>query len=79
MFAWAVTHPCFYRTFQLIESKGIDDAVQVSQLNLVDLAGSEKTGASGSTGSTFKEGCHINKSLTVLGKVINDLSENPEG
>lgn len=47
----------------------------MSHLNLVDLAGSERAGQSGATGDRFKEGCHINSSLTTLGLVIKQLSE----
>jgi kinesin family protein 3/17 len=47
-------------------------------LNLVDLAGSERQGKTGATGSTLKEGININKSLMVLGKVINALSIKAE-
>ena len=37
-----------------------------SVINLVDLAGSEKFAKTGTTGDRFKEGCSINKSLTIL-------------
>ncbi|XP_026745932.1 centromere-associated protein E-like isoform X2 [Trichoplusia ni] len=50
--------------------------VNVSQLNLVDLAGSERAGQTGATGMRFKEGTHINKSLSSLALVIKQLSEN---
>jgi hypothetical protein len=40
---------------------------KLSVINLVDLAGSEKAGQTGATGDRLKEGCAINKSLTVLG------------
>lgn len=66
----------------ILESRTTDDedgAVKVSHLNLVDLAGSERAGQSGATGDRFKEGCHINSSLTTLGLVINQLSEGQEG
>ncbi|XP_069355318.1 kinesin-related protein 4-like isoform X2 [Maniola hyperantus] len=52
-------------------------SVNVSQLNLVDLAGSERAGQTGATGLRFKEGTHINKSLSVLALVIKQLSEDP--
>ncbi|XP_063379852.1 centromere-associated protein E-like [Cydia fagiglandana] len=52
--------------------------VNVSQLNLVDLAGSERAGQTGATGKRFKEGTHINKSLSVLALVIKQLSEGPQ-
>ncbi|KAK4277386.1 hypothetical protein QN277_015393 [Acacia crassicarpa] len=68
----------------VIESKGKDsnscdhmtsDAVRVSVLNLVDLAGSERIAKTGADGVRLKEGKHINKSLMILGNVINKLSE----
>ncbi|CAA3005562.1 kinesin KIN-7N [Olea europaea subsp. europaea] len=67
----------------VIESKGKDnnannsssshDAIRVSVLNLVDLAGSERIAKTGAGGVRLKEGKHINKSLMVLGNVINKL------
>ena len=45
-----------------------------ADLRLVDLAGSEDIGRSGSTGAAAKEASHINKSLLVLGRVINSLA-----
>nr|GME17685.1 kinesin-like protein KIN-7N isoform X1 [Ipomoea batatas] len=62
----------------VIESKGkdsSDDAIRVSVLNLVDLAGSERIAKTGAGGVRLKEGKHINKSLMILGNVINKLSE----
>ncbi|KAH6776338.1 P-loop containing nucleoside triphosphate hydrolases superfamily protein [Perilla frutescens var. hirtella] len=69
----------------VIESKGKDnnspnssspdDAIRVSVLNLVDLAGSERVAKTGAGGVRLKEGKHINKSLMILGNVINKLSE----
>ncbi|KAL4284852.1 hypothetical protein GQ457_16G015530 [Hibiscus cannabinus] len=68
----------------VIESKGIcmhssgdyssSDAIRVSVLNLVDLAGSERIAKTGAGGVRLKEGKYINKSLMVLGNVINKLS-----
>ena len=43
--------------------------------NLVDLAGSERIAKTGAGGMRLKEGKHINKSLMVLGNVINKLSD----
>ncbi|CAL1395742.1 unnamed protein product [Linum trigynum] len=51
------------------------DAVRVSVLNLVDLAGSERIAKTGAGGVRLKEGKYINKSLMVLGNVINKLSD----
>ncbi|GBG77218.1 hypothetical protein CBR_g23545 [Chara braunii] len=57
---------------------GSSDAVRVATLNLVDLAGSERITKTGSGGERMKEGTFINKSLHVLGKVINKLSEGSD-
>lgn len=48
---------------------------KLSVINLVDLAGSEKLSKTGASGDRMKEGCSINKSLTVLGCVISALAE----
>ena len=50
-----------------------------SVINLVDLAGSEKAGQTGATGDRLKEGCAINKSLTVLGQCISILADKAIG
>ena len=49
---------------------------KASKLMLVDLAGSEKVKKTHATGQTLKEAKQINKSLMVLGLVINSLVEN---
>ncbi|CAD8186553.1 unnamed protein product [Paramecium pentaurelia] len=49
-----------------------------SKLNFVDLAGSERQKLTAATGERLKEAANINKSLTVLGLVINSLAENPK-
>ncbi|CAG9791805.1 unnamed protein product [Diatraea saccharalis] len=58
-----------------IEGEEEVGCVNVSTLNLVDLAGSERAGQTGATGIRFKEGTHINKSLSTLALVIKQLSE----
>lgn len=45
---------------------------------MVDLAGSERISQTGAEGQRLKEGCHINKSLFVLGQVINQISKISE-
>ena len=50
-----------------------------SVINLVDLAGSEKAGQTGAEGQRLKEGCAINKSLTVLGTCISVLADKAMG
>lgn len=52
---------------------------KVSNINLVDLAGSERAGSTGAEGQRLKEGANINKSLSVLGKVIQTLAEKSGG
>ncbi|RPB20573.1 kinesin heavy chain [Terfezia boudieri ATCC MYA-4762] len=44
-------------------------------LYLVDLAGSEKVGKTGASGQTLEEAKKINKSLSTLGMVINNLTD----
>ncbi|CAH0629062.1 unnamed protein product [Chrysodeixis includens] len=73
------SHSIFQITIESREHiEGEEEAgcVKVSQLNLVDLAGSERAGQTGATGIRFKEGTHINKSLSNLALVIKQLSEN---
>ena len=52
---------------------------KLSMINLVDLAGSERSGATGATGDRLKEGCNINRSLLILGNVINCLADKAIG
>lgn len=61
-----------------IESKKTRDDVEhitMSKFHFVDLAGSERQKLTKSTGQRLKEASNINNSLTVLGSVINALSE----
>ncbi|CAH8389464.1 unnamed protein product [Eruca vesicaria subsp. sativa] len=64
----------------VIESRGKENsstnAIRVSVLNLVDLAGSERIAKTGAGGVRLTEGKYINKSLMILGNVINKLSES---
>ena len=43
---------------------------------MVDLAGSERASQAGTEGARFTEGCHINKSLSTLTKVIAQINES---
>ncbi|RLM58973.1 kinesin-related protein 11-like [Panicum miliaceum] len=66
---------------QVIESSAknqidSEDPIRVSVLNLVDLAGSERNNKTGTEGVRLNEAGHINKSLLMLGNVINKLSES---
>ena len=49
---------------------------KLSVINLVDLAGSEKVAKTGASGDRLLEASAINKSLSMLGKVITALAEN---
>ena len=48
---------------------------QYSKFNFVDLAGSERQKRTKARGKRLREGCNINKSLTILGSVIYSLAE----
>lgn len=50
-------------------------AITKSKLFLVDLAGSEKVDKTGASGSSLEEAKKINLSLSVLGLVINSLTD----
>jgi uncharacterized coiled-coil DUF342 family protein len=49
---------------------------KISKINLVDLAGSERVKTSKVTGTGFQEAVSINKSLSMLSTVFNDLIES---
>ena len=53
--------------------------VRKSHFHFVDLAGSERQKQTETTGDRLKEGCNINRSLSVLGTVINSLVECSQG
>jgi len=65
--------------FKQVEMINNRKSEKFSVINLVDLAGSEKAGQTGATGDRLKEGCAINKSLTVLGQVISVLADKSSG
>jgi hypothetical protein len=53
----------------------IESVTKSSRFHIVDLAGSERSKDTGAEGTRLKEANMINKSLTTLGSVINDLAE----
>ena len=65
--------------FKQVIIDGDTKSEKFSVVNLVDLAGSEKAGQTGATGDRLKEGCAINKSLTVLGQCISILADKALG
>lgn len=48
---------------------------KTAKMTLVDLAGSERVAATSARGERLREGVNINKSLSVLGKVIATLAD----
>jgi kinesin family protein 15 len=73
------SHSVFTMT---IESKQVIDGVtnmKTSKFHFVDLAGSERQKQTSSVGTRLKEAGNINKSLTVLGSVINSLVDVAQG
>ena len=60
----------------ILESVDDTEQILISHLNLVDLAGSERISDTGASGVTLKEAASINKSLTTLTLVINQITEN---
>jgi kinesin family protein 5 len=67
------SHSLFVITVSQTNSR--DYSGKVGKLFLVDLAGSEKVGKTGAAGMRLEEAKNINKSLTVLGQVINALTD----
>ena len=65
--------------FRQLTQVGKKTTTKISMINLVDLAGSERLGSTGATGDRLKEGCNINKSLLILGNVINCLADKAIG
>jgi Kinesin motor domain len=64
----------------LVERHSPDGTQAHGKLCLVDLAGSERADRTGAEGQTFDEGKQINKSLSVLGNVVNALTQSdPSG
>lgn len=58
-----------------LTQKFIDNSELIGKLHLIDLAGSENITKSEVTGIALTESTNINKSLLVLGNVINSLTE----
>jgi hypothetical protein len=63
----------------LVESEVSEGEVvrsRKAKLHVVDLAGSERVKHTNVEGERLREGCNINRSLHVLGNVINCLVES---
>ena len=65
-----------FKQIEVVNNKKVE---KLSVINLVDLAGSEKISKTGAKGDRLKEGCSINKSLTILGLVISVLADKAMG
>jgi kinesin family protein 15 len=70
------SHAIFTATIRMKQTLSTNECLyKSSRFHIVDLAGSERTKDTGAEGVRLKEAGAINKSLTVLGQVIYDLSE----
>lgn len=70
------SHAIFTAVIKMIQTLDSGESfIKTSRFHIVDLAGSERTKDTGAEGQRLKEAGMINKSLTVLGQVIYDLSE----
>jgi len=74
------SHSVFTLVLRQLEktAQGISK-IKTSKLNMIDLAGSERQSQTKTEGERFNEACYINKSLTVLGQVINGLVDIANG
>lgn len=73
------SHSVFSIFLESRKSEGGISKIRKSQFHFVDLAGSERQKKTEARGERLKEGCNINKSLTVLGGVINSLVDSMNG
>ena len=67
------SHSIFYLTITMSDTENC--SCKTGKLYLVDLAGSEVISKTGAKGQTLEEAKGINKSLTMLGRVINALTD----
>jgi len=67
------SHSCFIMT--ITQNNSVTFTCKTGKLYLVDLAGSEKISKTGASGQTLDEAKKINKSLSTLGLVINNLTD----
>jgi kinesin family protein 15 len=70
------SHAVFTAIIKTITTKSTNEQIiRTSRFHIVDLAGSERCKETGAEGLRLKEASAINKSLTTLGAVINDLAD----
>uniref|UniRef100_A0A914YQ57 Kinesin-like protein n=1 Tax=Panagrolaimus superbus TaxID=310955 RepID=A0A914YQ57_9BILA len=70
------SHAVFMLTLVTEHTEGTVINRRSSRLNLVDLAGSERQGLTNNTGVQLKEAGNINKSLSILARVIRTLASS---
>jgi kinesin family protein 5 len=68
------SHSLFIVT--IFQQDNLSESTKTGKLYFIDLAGSEKMSKTGAEGQTLEEAKNINKSLLMLGMVINSLCEN---
>jgi kinesin family protein 5 len=68
------SHSLFIVT--VFQQDNLTESTKTGKMYFVDLAGSEKMSKTGAEGQTLEEAKNINKSLLMLGMVINSLCEN---
>jgi hypothetical protein len=72
-----------HTVFTLVIEQTSDESglakIKTGKINFVDLAGSERQKATNTAGERLKEAGGINRSLTILGGVINSLVTQTEG
>ncbi|KRY35396.1 Kinesin-like protein KIF15 [Trichinella spiralis] len=73
------SHAVFTIIIESRTRKGCVENVRISHFNLVDLAGSERQKTAETDDARLKEASSINKSLSVLGKVITALVQISQG
>eukprot|EP01004_Peranema_trichophorum_P002714 NODE_1750_length_1825_cov_18.529965_g1484_i0.p1 GENE.NODE_1750_length_1825_cov_18.529965_g1484_i0~~NODE_1750_length_1825_cov_18.529965_g1484_i0.p1 ORF type:complete len:542 (-),score=76.44 NODE_1750_length_1825_cov_18.529965_g1484_i0:136-1761(-) len=67
-----------HAVFSLTVSRRTGTSIKRSLVDLVDLAGSERVGQNAEEQLEMTEGCNINLSLLVLGRVVNALAERSQ-
>lgn len=68
------SHDVFTATIKITNTYETEERTKVSRLHIVDLAGSERQKETKAEGLRQVEANNINKSLTTLGSVINELA-----
>ncbi|CDW79512.1 kinesin-like protein kif15 [Stylonychia lemnae] len=74
------SHAVFTAIIKVTQTLSSDEQlIKTARFHVVDLAGSERCKETGAEGQRLKEASMINKSLTTLGSVINELADISSG